>query len=590
MKFDRIRQPSWRSWAAVALTVVLCAVLAVMQYRWIGQVAEAESHHLREDLQARLNLLRQDLNGQISSACYAYIPSHSEIQRLGRDAAYLEKVRQRRDVGDHLVRQIAVAVPDDLNLILLTPDRTATRMLPQPWPANWSNMQTSLLTRLRGGPAPLAQSSTLVDFPRFARSDSLGDARLTEQDWLLVDLDADYIGRAIVPELITRYLGQSGKAEYDAEIVVNGNSSHIIYRSPADSAQATPWVADATVPLVSIDRMPTAQQVASPDSPSSAPADSTDTVDTAPPGNPRGLWLLRVHRRAGSLEASVVQARHRNIMLSAGLLFLILVTILSLVRFSRRAQAVAELQMNFVASVSHELRTPLTVIRTAAFNLRGALAAQPDQVTRYGSLIRQEAEKLSALVEQVLRYGNARVGRVLQKREPVTIAELIEASLLAARNADPRKDLMIEKRIEPDLPLLLADKESMQHALQNLFDNALKYGAPGGDWIGVSAAASKNGGPPFVEIRVADRGPGIPADEREYIFDPFFRGRGPLQEQIHGTGLGLNLVKKIIEAHGGTITVQNRPDHGAEFIVRLPGAANTQPAANQPLPQTELHS
>jgi len=590
MNFDKIRQPTWLSWAAVALIVVLCAVLAVMQYRWIGQVAEAESHQLREDLQSRLNLLRRDLNDQVASACYAYIPSTSEIQRLGRDAAYLEKVRQRHDAGDHVVRRIALAVPDDLNLLLLMPDRTLARMSPQPWPANWSNMQTSLLTRLRGGPAPLAQSSTLVDFPRFGRGENSEDGRLIEQEWLLVDLDADYIGHAIVPVLITRYLGQFGKADYDAEIVVNGNSSHFIYRSPADSAQDTPWVADATVPLLSIDRVPTSQQVASPNNESSPASDSSDTVDTAPPGNLRGLWLLRVHRRTGSLEASVVQARHRNIILSAGLLFLILVTILSLVRFSRRAQDIAELQMNFVASVSHELRTPLTVIRTAAFNLRGGLATQPDQVTRYGTLIRKEAEKLSALVEQVLRYGNARVGRVLQKREPVAISELIEASLLAARNTDPRKDVMIEKRIEPNLPLLLADKESLQHALQNLFDNALKYGTPGGDWIGISAAASKNGGPPFVEIRVADRGPGIPAEEREYIFDPFFRGRGPLQEQIHGTGLGLNLVKKIIEAHGGTITVQNRPDHGAEFIVRIPSAATTQPAANQPLPQPELHS
>jgi signal transduction histidine kinase len=149
---------------------------------------------------------------------------------------------------------------------------------------------------------------------------------------------------------------------------------------------------------------------------------------------------------------------------------------------------------------------------------------------------------------------------------------LIEAGLLAARNAAPTKDVVVEKHIEPDLPLILADRESMQHALQNLFENAMKYGLPGGDWIGISATPTKNGGSPVIEIRVTDHGPGIPTEEREYIFDPFFRGQRPLNDQIHGTGLGLNLVKRIIEAHGGTVAVRDNSGPGAEFIVRLPVA------------------
>jgi signal transduction histidine kinase len=297
--------------------------------------------------------------------------------------------------------------------------------------------------------------------------------------------------------------------------------------------------------------------------------------------------VLRVHHHSGSLESIVAQARQRNIVLSAGLLLLILVTIAALMRFSSRAQAIAELQMNFVAGVSHELRTPLTVIRTASYNLRGELASQPAQVARYGALIRNEAEKLSALVEQVLRYGNARAGRVIQQREPVAVADLIEAALGFACASAPAIDVRIEKSIGPHLPLVLVDRASMQHALQNLFDNALKYGLQGGNWIGVSAAASKNGGPALVEVRVADRGPGIPAAEREYIFDPFFRGRRPLQDQVHGTGLGLNLVKNIVEAHGGTVSVHNREEQGVEFVVRIPGAPAGTPSESGAPPAGE---
>jgi len=77
----------------------------------------------------------------------------------------------------------------------------------------------------------------------------------------------------------------------------------------------------------------------------------------------------------------------------------------------------------------------------------------------------------------------------------------------------------------------------------------------------------------MVEIRVADRGPGIPVEEQKHIFDPFFRGQRAVQDQVHGTGLGLNLVKKIVEAHGGTIRVKSEPMKGAEFIVHIPEAA-----------------
>jgi signal transduction histidine kinase len=574
MDLEKIRQRSWLSWAGVALLVALCAVLAALQYRWIGEISSAESLRLREDLQSRLNLLHRDLNERVASACYGYIPSAAELQKLGRDAAYLERLRQSKDAGDRMVQRIALAVPDNQDLILLVPDRTRTRMLRQPWPANWADMETSLLTRLRGGPMPMAQSSTLLEFPRFASSADSGERRQTEQEWLLVDLDADYIGHTVVPELVTRYLGQPGKVDYDAEIVANGNSSVFIYRSPADSVDKIPWVADATIGLLDIDRVPFRSNDASGQPPQARELQAGPPNPPPAPGANRGLWILRVHHRAGSLEAIVTKARHRNILLSAGLLLLILATVISLVRFSRRAQRIAELQMNFVAGVSHELRTPLTVIRTAAFNLRGDLANQPRQVVRYGTLIREEAEKLSALVEQVLRYGNARAGRVLQKREPVAIPELIEAGLRAARAGAAEKEVVIEKRIEPNLPLVLGDRESLQHAFQNLFDNALKYGTQGAEWIGVSAASSKNGDGRAVEIRIADHGPGIPAEERDNIFDPFFRGQRPLQDQVHGTGLGLNLVKQIIEAHGGTITLNNGEERGAEFILRIPSAAS----------------
>jgi signal transduction histidine kinase len=149
---------------------------------------------------------------------------------------------------------------------------------------------------------------------------------------------------------------------------------------------------------------------------------------------------------------------------------------------------------------------------------------------------------------------------------------VLEATLESARAVFQEAGCVIEKHIDPDLPLVMGDPMALQQALQNLLHNAARYGAGDNHWVGVSASRSGDGARPAVEIRVADRGPGIPADEQAHIFEPFFRGRRALQDQIHGTGLGLNLAKKIVEAHGGSIQVKSAAMKGTEFMVRLPAA------------------
>jgi signal transduction histidine kinase len=150
----------------------------------------------------------------------------------------------------------------------------------------------------------------------------------------------------------------------------------------------------------------------------------------------------------------------------------------------------------------------------------------------------------------------------------------VEAAAAANRSSQAGR-IIFEKRIPPDLPQVLADPEAMGQALRNLIENAVKYG---GSWVGISAAAAPTRNGPGVEIAVADRGPGIPADEIAHIFDPFFRGRQAIQDQVHGTGLGLNLVKRIVEAHGGSLRVESSPGQGAKFVVRLPAAPSLSQA------------
>jgi signal transduction histidine kinase len=289
-----------------------------------------------------------------------------------------------------------------------------------------------------------------------------------------------------------------------------------------------------------------------------------------------GPWTLMVRHRAGSLDTLVQHARWRNLAVSGGVLALLLAAVGAMVRASRRAQKTAELQMNFVAGVSHELRTPLTVLRTAGFNLRSGVSRKPEQVEQYGKLVQEESEKLGRLVEQILRFAASDAGSLVRTLEPVDVAPIIESSLKAIEIVLDYPDITIERHIDPDLPPVLADSLALKHAVQNLIDNAMKYSAPQEAWIGLSACAVRDSRPPAVEISVSDHGPGIPEEELNSVFDPFFRGRDAVQAQIHGAGLGLNLVKKIAEAHGGSVGVTSVVGKGSTFTLRIPAAAEPQ--------------
>ena len=568
----------WFSWAAVTLLALLCAVVAVLQYRWIGEISGAERQRLQDQLRDELASFRSAFSDEIRSSAAALQTTAPEVERLGREGAYAARYREWKASNRPLFRRIAIAVPHDSALELELLDQAVGRFSPAPWPENWAALRARVESHLAEGPGPppghglgepsrpsrpwqdgdaphrsrnrefapnrAAQppQSGVFELPRFSRAPH---SRPGEQDWLMVEPDLEYLRAVLLPELMRRYLGRSGRIDYDAVVTA---PQGLIFQSGNAAAQHIAETVDASTPL---------------------------WESPGRPGPPMGGaldWTLSVRHKAGSLEALVEQARRRNLALSAGLLLLIVATVAALVRFSRQAQRLAELQIHFVAGVSHELRTPLTVIRTAAYNLRGRLAERPASVERYGQLIEGESRKLEALIEQVLQFASARAGHAIRRLEPVRVEDVIEKALETSALARRQAGVELQKEIPGDLPPVLADGLALRHALQNLIDNALKYGAAGGKWIGISAAARPHASVPSVEICVADRGPGIPADEQPHIFDPFFRGRRAVNDQIHGTGLGLDLVKKIAHAHGGSVQLRSAAGKSTEFVLRIPAA------------------
>jgi signal transduction histidine kinase len=543
----------YRSWLLLGVFFVLVCILGALQYRWIGEISQAAQKTLRENLQSDLSGISRDFNAELTAACSALMPTSAEVQELGRERAYARRFVQ---TPTKVFNRVAVAWEQD-SQIVLHEDGTFARM---EWPASWEPAKE------RGPIRPISDGN-LIRLPRFGdfgppdREHGPG-----EQDWLLLEVDSGYVASTVLPEILARHLGNNYQADYQIEVSPRSDPEAVIFSSSQSSGQTGSRIdqPDAGVALFDVALPGPGRGGPGPGPPRPHGPGRGPQFGFGPPGDPgRGRWQLSIRPRAGSLDAVVASARRRNLAVSAAILLLLLATGFALVRFSRRAQRLAEIEIEFVTGVSHELRTPLTVIRTAAFNLRGRLAGDPGQVERYGALIQQESEKLTAIVEQVLQFARAKTGRVIQEREPISVERLIEDSFQTWEDSPYRVDM----QIEPGLPMINGDAIALRRALRNLIDNALKYG---GDWVGVFARAVAGPRGTAVELRIADRGPGIPPDEQQHIFDAFFRGKRSLRDQIHGTGLGLNLVKKIVEAHGGTVEVESEPGAGSSFILRIP--------------------
>jgi signal transduction histidine kinase len=239
-----------------------------------------------------------------------------------------------------------------------------------------------------------------------------------------------------------------------------------------------------------------------------------------------------------------------------------------LVTSARRAERLARRQIEFVAGVTHELRTPLAVIRSAGENLADGLVNRHADVLTYGALVRDEGRRLTEMVEQALLLAGAESGRQTTVRRPDDVGRVVRTALAEWRASGDPAGVRTDEQLASDLPPVLGDEGALTRVVRNLLDNALKYGGET-PWVGVRTRADDDGR--AVALVVEDQGLGVPADERAHIFEPFYRGRDATARQIRGSGLGLSLVRRIVESHGGRIGVSARADGGSAFTVTFPG-------------------
>jgi len=230
----------------------------------------------------------------------------------------------------------------------------------------------------------------------------------------------------------------------------------------------------------------------------------------------------------------------------------------------RRQQQLAQLRVDFVSGVSHELRTPLAQIRLFAELLRNGQLRSDQERERSFSIIDEEAQRLTYLVENVLAFARSEHGRNTVVAEPLAMDVEMESAIDAFAPLARVRRARVRATIEPGL-VARVDPRALRQVVLNLLDNAVKYGP-----LGQTVSVTLSGTDDAVLITVDDKGPGVPRGDREKIWDPYVRLSRETESAAGGSGIGLSIVSELVKHHGGRTWVEDAPGGGARFAIEFP--------------------
>ncbi len=588
--------------------LLLLAGLAILQYRWIGEVSQAEESRMRAGARRAADGVATDFNREIFRVLEHFsLPPRSAKPDGGLGSLIAENAKRwsAESRFPSLIAGIFVSRPggkrdDDLDRVNLS----SGLLEPAPWPSDleaarqWittrprTSLRAPLRFRFEGkgpeldrkgpempmrhwfGPQILDEvPAVLIPDLRHSAEPGRFIEEPTAERWIILWLDRRAILTDFLPHLVRRYFGETG--EYDVAVLRRDDPSAVLYRSREGFPAGHLRTSDAEVFLLDGPLSTLAHGGGAP-SAETSPRESLVFFGTAQEaqrvaGLGQGAWRLVAVHRAGSLQAAVRATRRRNLAVSGAILVLLGVTVAALVTSSQRAQRLARQQVEFVASLTHELRTPLAAIRSAGQNLADGLVQERDRVRKYGRLLERESRRLSGLIEDALAQADIEARREAVRTGSVAIPPILDEVTAALRPLAQEYDTAVDSVISDHLPPVAGDPSALRTLFENLVSNAIKYGGRQGQ---VRLQALPAGS--TIEVTVQDRGPGISPQDLPHIFEPFYRGSDVSSRRVSGSGLGLSLVRRVAEAHGGRVVVQSELGKGTAFCVTLPGLV--QPA------------
>jgi signal transduction histidine kinase len=608
-------------WSGIA---VLLAIVGTLQYRWSTEIKRAAEVRVGMDLESMMMKWHLDFYGEFSAVCVAlqigpdsgardnredYLQRYTEWSRAANGDDSLENIYTNRDLvkdtyiwessrpeDPRLLRLNAqtakienAVVPAELEALLehLKRHSSNLRVALRAWEFGGSTRAEQRRSDDRPSPSNKLRSNAITGWqfdeqipaivhPITHRS---GDERADVDflkgrpvDWVVVVLNLETIKKRILPGLTQRYFG-SEDTGYKLAVITGGRNARLLYSSdptfrpreisasdsvmnifgpPPESTEGHLWQTEKNRKSLR------GEDWHSFSSPVWFPIVQQTAED--------GPWMLVLQNRKGALDAAVTRVWRSNLLTGGIVLLLLAASMVLVVIASQRAQSLANLQMDFVASVSHELRTPLAAILSAGQNITDGFA--PD-LKSYGGLITTQARQLIDLVDQTLLFVSMKNGTSNCLLRPLKVNDVLEQVRRNTVAMFGESGFIFDFHAPESLPPILGDPQLLSRCLQNLIGNAVKYSGRS-RWIGVSADC-EGGGSSDQEVRmnVADRGVGIAAIELQQIFEPFYRSPRALSAQIHGTGLGLSVTKHLVEAMGGRISVVSELGVGSVFTLHL---------------------
>lgn len=561
---------------AIVAMIVVVSVLAVYQYRWTAEISRTEQGRLRNSLATSVRNLDQEFSYDFQQLCESFeLDPQSEPgdieNRIERQLARWSRTSPRPDLvgAVYFWRRIPSSPP---SLELFSPPDDQFREAN--WPPDLDSVRDSL-TWQRDSLSSVIADREAVYYPwmffgeaaalarpvfKIVPGTSNGGSGYRQAGILIVALNRAYLERTYLPELVDRHFGAPGQRSFVVAVRTTAVRPQSIYLSDPGFPIANS-ATDAAVNLFDLVGEESRRR-------------GHAAVQAGGPGD---QWQLVARHPAGSLDEAVGSWRRRNLAISLGLLAILAGSIALAFSAARRSRALARMQMEFVAGVSHELCTPLAIINTAAENLADGVVENAEQMQEYGGLIRGQGRRLERLVDEVLLYAAGQFGLGGYDLQPVEVAPMVAQGLYASEAHLREAGFTVEKQIDAQLPPIMADPAAVITCIENLVSNAIKY-SESIKWVAIRAYRASGVHGPEVCISVEDRGMGISSSNLAHIFERFYRVQEVRDNQIRGVGLGLYLVKRMMEDMGGRVSVTSELGRGTEAMLHFPVADPAVPA------------
>jgi len=628
-------------WIAVLSCMAsVLIIVVVLQYRWTKQLSVASEARLATTLQPLMIGWHLDFFGELSAICVAlqvgpdsgardnlddYLHRYINWSHASINPESVENIYANPGVVKNIYvwNTAGRATP---RLLRLNPD--AARIEPanspenlQPLLARLQTKSSSLTVALRawesdapssdgrprnavGNPTVVPQRSDLSTGWQFdpgvpaivhpiinaGRHSPHSDAEPTSSggpiNWIVVVLNLDYIQKSVLPDLTKRDFSSREGLEYKLAVISATKPPRVIYSSESGFPDSKEGPVDSRMnifghPPESVEgdfwqAIKNSESIRNEDWRNfSAPV----WFPVIQYGSQNEPWTLLVQHRTGPLD-SISRSIWRRNLLTSGIVLLLLTCGMCLIVFAtRRAQKLAQLRLDFVANISHELLTPIAAIHSVGQNQMDGLCDTMADSILNGANITAQTRQLSDMVKQILLFVSTQNGTIRYNLCPLDVSEIIDSVRKNIAILVESNGFEVEQQVQEGLPKVMGDLPALSQCLQNLIGNAVKYSGHN-RWIGISASL-QNGKANEQEIRISvqDHGRGISSSETANIFEPFYRSPNVVDAQIHGTGLGLAVAKRIAQAMGGRLSVVSELNVGSTFTLHLPAAfsSNVEP-------------